>query len=353
MRPILLSGAYGRAGAAVARDLARLHMQGPLLLGGRRRDRLEALAGEIEGARPVPLDLSAPADVSQHLSRCDLWINCAPWPAGVGPELARVAVASEVVYVDIHPDPNKPGWFAAAFRAAPSSEARACLEAGISPGGPALVANALCEGLDAIDDVTLEVAMRDHEIPDAGLLDILAHARVPAQLWEAGAWRKARLGELGARHVAPGFVGPAAPTRMLELDELARRRRPKRLRCDYLAPSKRAAAVLAVGQATGLVKGRRGRSWLLPALRRAFAAAGPPDGIIVAGRAAGWRAGQPDTRRLRLSYDDVYEATAAPVTAAARLLLDGHRPPEPVACFGNQLPPDRMLLALGDAVTHA
>lgn len=81
LRPLaLVTGASRGIGAAVARALAPGH---DLLLGGRDTSALEALARELPGARPWPVDLTDSASVAEAadgIERLDVLVHS----AGVG-----------------------------------------------------------------------------------------------------------------------------------------------------------------------------------------------------------------------------------------------------------------------------
>ncbi|WP_219418472.1 SDR family oxidoreductase [Pseudonocardia nigra] len=81
LRPLaLVTGASRGIGAAVARALAPGH---DLLLGGRDTEALQALAAELPGARPWPVELTDPAAVAEAvggIERLDVLVHS----AGIG-----------------------------------------------------------------------------------------------------------------------------------------------------------------------------------------------------------------------------------------------------------------------------
>lgn len=73
----LVTGASRGIGAATARALAPTH---DVWLGGRDETALRALAGELPGARPWPVDLTDPAAVyaaTAGIDRLDVLVHCA------------------------------------------------------------------------------------------------------------------------------------------------------------------------------------------------------------------------------------------------------------------------------------
>jgi NADP-dependent 3-hydroxy acid dehydrogenase YdfG len=82
----VITGASSGIGAATARALAGDGYR--VVLGARRADRLEALAGEIEGAEAHVLDVTEPASVealADEVQRCDLLVNNAGGALGLDP----------------------------------------------------------------------------------------------------------------------------------------------------------------------------------------------------------------------------------------------------------------------------
>jgi uncharacterized protein len=78
---VLLSGATGGIGHAIARTLAQRGAN--LIITGRRTDVLETLAGEL-GARPLAVDMAVPSEVERLASECgevDILIANAALPA--------------------------------------------------------------------------------------------------------------------------------------------------------------------------------------------------------------------------------------------------------------------------------
>lgn len=84
-RTAVVTGASSGIGAATARALAADGWQ--VVVGARRRDRIEALAGEI-GGRARPLDVTDPASVDAFVAgieACDLLVNNAGGAFGWAP----------------------------------------------------------------------------------------------------------------------------------------------------------------------------------------------------------------------------------------------------------------------------
>ncbi|WP_158726645.1 SDR family oxidoreductase [Tomitella fengzijianii] len=67
-RTALVTGASSGLGADIARDLAADHR---VLLGGRDAQRLGSLAGDLPGAEPWQVDLTAAGDVAEATARID------------------------------------------------------------------------------------------------------------------------------------------------------------------------------------------------------------------------------------------------------------------------------------------
>jgi NADP-dependent 3-hydroxy acid dehydrogenase YdfG len=85
MKTAVVTGASSGIGAATARALAGDGYE--VVLGARRQERLEALAGEI-GGRALALDVTDPASVESlaaGLERCDVLVNNAGGALGLDP----------------------------------------------------------------------------------------------------------------------------------------------------------------------------------------------------------------------------------------------------------------------------
>ncbi|NBH02239.1 SDR family oxidoreductase [Amycolatopsis sp. SID8362] len=89
----LVTGASRGIGAAVAHQLAPTHR---LLLGGRDAEALSALAKELPGAKPWPVDLTDPASLERAVAGIDA-LDVLVHSAGVA-RLGRVEEASAAVW---------------------------------------------------------------------------------------------------------------------------------------------------------------------------------------------------------------------------------------------------------------
>ncbi|MEU6743200.1 SDR family oxidoreductase [Streptosporangium sandarakinum] len=82
----VVTGASSGIGAATARRLAAEGFD--VVAGARRRDRLDALAAEVPGIRPVTLDVTSQESVDElaaSLDRCDVLVNNAGGAIGLEP----------------------------------------------------------------------------------------------------------------------------------------------------------------------------------------------------------------------------------------------------------------------------
>ncbi|GGL23027.1 oxidoreductase [Planomonospora parontospora subsp. antibiotica] len=82
----MVTGASSGIGAATARRLAREGFD--VVAAARRRDRLDELAAEVPGIRPVTLDVTSPesvAELAASLDRCDVLVNNAGGAIGLEP----------------------------------------------------------------------------------------------------------------------------------------------------------------------------------------------------------------------------------------------------------------------------
>jgi len=105
-RVALITGASSGLGARFARVL---HGAGAsVVLAARRKDRIDALAAELDGAVGVPCDVSAPGDLKrllvtalQHHRRIDVLVNNAGITASAPAEVESLAQFKKVVDVNL------------------------------------------------------------------------------------------------------------------------------------------------------------------------------------------------------------------------------------------------------------
>lgn len=99
-RAVLVTGASGGIGGAVARQLAAQGAQ--VIAAGRDEAALAALASEV-GGRALPFDLASEEEVAGALGGLDLWgvVNCGGWGGAIQtPQDTDIAVFDRVVAIN-------------------------------------------------------------------------------------------------------------------------------------------------------------------------------------------------------------------------------------------------------------
>jgi len=97
--PIALYGATGYTGKLVAAELAAA--KADFVLSGRSQEKLEALAGELEGNVAVrPAQLDDPVSLRELLAGCSVVIDCAGPFVRYGEPVLRAAVETSTHYMD-------------------------------------------------------------------------------------------------------------------------------------------------------------------------------------------------------------------------------------------------------------
>lgn len=115
---ILIYGATGDIGARVARQLAE---RGQVILAGRDRRRLEALAGEL-GAEIRVAAACDTAALERAAAEAEVVVNCAGPYSVVGPPLLGAAIAGGAHYVDVSGDQR---WLRSSYESHESAARRA------------------------------------------------------------------------------------------------------------------------------------------------------------------------------------------------------------------------------------
>ncbi|MFF8102301.1 saccharopine dehydrogenase NADP-binding domain-containing protein [Streptomyces sp. NPDC014986] len=251
-------GGYGAVGSAVVR---RLHRAGthPLLVGGRDRDRAEALAAGLPGGGPeaggMAVDLTDAGSLDRFAARCRLVVNCAGPSYRVLDVVARAALRHGADYVDAAGDDPVHTLLSADGGAARwAADGRvAVLSAGALPGLSSLLPRALAArtpGATALDAYVGGVAPLTPAAAGDVLLGRGPEHGTPAAAWQDGRTRERALApRRGVRLDAFPAAVDAFPYLSTEAVRLARATGLDRVRWYTVFGGERLAGELAMAWA--------------------------------------------------------------------------------------------------------
>lgn len=199
MEPVAVYGATGYTGRLVALELARREMA--MVLSGRNRERLEAVATELGGGAELrPAALDDPAALRTAFAGCGALINCAGPFVRHGRPVLEAALAARVPYLDTT---GEQGWIRRVFD---SFDARA-REAGVAvvpamgfdyaPGD--LLCALAAEGVQPLRELVVAYAMDDFGMTRGTLRSGLEMADGTDVVFTDGGWQPAGAGPLRAR----------------------------------------------------------------------------------------------------------------------------------------------------------
>ncbi len=329
---ILILGGYGSAGSMIARLLLAKTAVKHVIIAGRRaqkaQERRKSLAAEFAQERVSSLGVDAgdEAGLRQALARADLVIVCLAYRDNQADIMLRAVLDSGTHYIDLTPDTQKQQLFTSR---ADELAARRCIvltEAGIIPGCPAVLTRLAAGEFDRVTTVTLASLYRDRDMAMDGARDLITHARQqPAALYAQGRWRQTSLRALRRIDFGARFGRQLATP--VCLDEL--RLLPERYQIESLSLYQgslnpiadgvlllwRLLAFLPANQMVDPIA--RLLAWSI----RRFTQ--PPFGIMQRVTAQGMKNGRAQQVTITLAQADMYLATAIPVVAAARQILDG------------------------------
>jgi short subunit dehydrogenase-like uncharacterized protein len=199
---IAIYGATGHSGRQVARELAG--SETPIVLVGRNRDRLAALAADLGGdvaVHAAPLD--DPPALRRALTDCAAVISCAGPFARYGEPIVAAAIDAGVHYLDISGEQSYIRHIFSEYGARAEHAGVALIPAvGIDSVPADMLATLAAEGLGSLRQITVVIDVRGGRTNTGSLLTLLdaAHRReglrfangafgpAPRQL-RGGSWR--------------------------------------------------------------------------------------------------------------------------------------------------------------------
>jgi saccharopine dehydrogenase (NAD+, L-lysine-forming) len=331
-QPIVVFGAAGNVGRAVARHLRRSSPDTPLILGGRSAAPLEELAAELTASgtgAAVSVRVADAADQAAFRS-CVRGAGLAIMAASSSAHVEGVIdalIEEGCDYLDVQIGAKKLERLRALHPRLEAAGRRALTEAGYSPGLPAVLARAALAPLEqptrvhvvagAFFDGTALVASVSTGDELVGALGGLG-----LDVYVDGVWRRASMLSDGMTvDLGPPLgVRKCGPSHQEELKELP-----------ALVPSLREvrhcssafnwvtmgiafpAAIVGMAVAPGLLRRPLGKL-----LRWSFRFTRPPYYATMLARAWGTRDGSPAESIVQVGHEDSYEITAIPAVAVAR-----------------------------------
>lgn len=323
---IIILGGYGRAGRAVARKLLAVDSDVAVGIAGRRLDAARQAKRDLQRDFPhsqmtaVRVDATDRDSLDEAFAGCELAVVCVPFSDN-GPLVVRAAASAGIDYVDLNPDEAKHATLRELGPEFERTGQRFLSDAGINPGCPSMLVRLVAQRVQGPSKVRLASLYQDDALAYAGARDMIVHAARKARVYRDQRWRAAPA--LSVRRVDFGErFGRrfSVPVDLDELTDLPRELGLAELELRQAGLNPLADCILLVGGALGVQRSTTALDWTTRLLRWAVSWSTPPLGLVLQVDAA-----SPDGQRrcIRLSHDDLYEATAIPVVAAVQQIRAG------------------------------
>lgn len=352
---ILILGGYGSAGRKIAQLLLQATAVKHIIIAGRRTQKAQELSDKLASefgharvsARAV--DAGDEAGLRRAVAQTDLVIACLGYRDNQAEIMLRVVLDSGIHYIDLAPDKEKQALFTSHANQLASHGCIVLTEAGIIPGCPSVLTRLAAKKFDKVINVTLASLYRDRDMAYAGAYDLISHARQqPATVYEQGQWRRASL--LSLRRI---FFGErfgyelALPVSLNELFSLPEKLKIEQLRLYQGSLNPVTNSILLLWQIFSLLQSERlaklATRLLLWSIRHFTR---PPFGIVQRIVAEGMKNGRSHQFSLTLSQTDMYLATAIPVVATAKQILEGAISKIGPQFMGHAVQPEQFLIEM-------
>ena len=256
--PIAVYGATGYTGRLVTDELVKAGAD--LVIAGRNRRKLDALASETEGEVAVKeATLDDPASLRALLADCSVVVDCAGPFVRYGEPVLATAVETRTHYLDTTGE--QPYMKLAFERYGPgASEAEIAVIPAMGfdyvPGD--MIASFTADGMDELDEITLNYCWQGFTPSQGTARTTLEIVSDPGIEWHEGIWRKARGGLNRGIHEFPAPVGPRRMIRYPAGEQITvpRHVRTRNVRTSMNAsafgPERLAPFTAAVAQSAGL-----------------------------------------------------------------------------------------------------
>jgi short subunit dehydrogenase-like uncharacterized protein len=210
--PIAIYGATGYTGRLVSAELAGAGAK--LVISGRNRVKLDALASELEGEVEVAVaTLDDPASLRALLGDCAAVVDCAGPFVRYGEPVVKAAVETGTHFLDTTGEQPYMKMVFDRYGAEAAEAGVAVIPAmgfDYVPGD--MIASLTAAGLDEIDEVALHYSWRSFTPSQGTARTTLEIVSDPGIEWRHGAWRKA---DGGVGRGTFDFPAPVGRTRMM------------------------------------------------------------------------------------------------------------------------------------------
>ncbi|NGP87966.1 saccharopine dehydrogenase family protein [Fodinibius halophilus] len=322
---VLLMGGYGRAGTEIARLLVE-YSEYFITITGRNKQKAEITAitlnnrASAERCKGIALDITDSKALEKVLPEYDLLINCVPLPTN-DKQVIRIICEAGVHYVDLIPGKSKRAQFEKYKSVIIQNNSICVLEAGWEPGLPAFLAQLGVQKLnDKAKNIEVHAVYREKEMPYTSIADIMEHADLTASFLEEGQWvRKSIIHNQNMQFPEPFGNVTGYPAELAELKSTAVDLGLRSLTFYHGGYNPICDLILFIWTALGL----RNNEYLKSAGVNLFRWANnwftkPPFGGIIKVKLKG----NSKSLQITASTEDLYRATAIPVVAAVKQILD-------------------------------
>ena len=319
---ILIVGGYGGAGKSISRLLAS-YDQYEIITAGRTLAKAlkhtEHLQNEFPGGvfKAIEVDINNREKLTDIIREVQLVIVAVPLDYQNSLSLIDAVLKSKNAhYIDLSPGKEKHLAFSEMKQAIDASRHLFILDAGFEPGVPGFMARWALSELDKPEELLIEGVYRDPEIPDGGIKDIIRHNE-PAYILKNGTLKKASPFKMKITEFPQGFgKAISVPIWMPELQSIPTKYNLKSMAYYHSGINGLANIIMLSWQMifNKFLPMRIGVSLFRWAIQNFTKK--PFGGVIRVSTKS------PHLKReITISHNELYEATAIPVVATARLIL--------------------------------
>lgn len=349
---VLVLGGYGRAGKHIA-DLLLSNTEGMrVFIAGRNRSRAKQAVDQLNdhypGHRAFPLILAGgnPVDLKAAFGLCRLVIVSMPFQnRNQGLAVLEAAVNAGIHYVDLNADTAKTQILKGLGERIRAQNQIFLLDSGIIPGCPSLLARFAGEYFESVRSVRLTSFVVDPNIPYGGAFDLISHTKKPVLSYRVGRWRKVSPFFVKRLDFGKRFgVQMAAPVMLAELEDIPNLLDLESLEMYQGGLNAWVGLLLLVWSGLKLARWKWGvqlGTRLFLWSNRKFTRS--PLGLVLNVESLGEKNGQMVRLMVSLQHEDVYLATAIPVVASVKAILNDQVCMPGVHYMGHAFEPGRFI----------